>query len=55
MKAVDAFLAAFGDIALADVVVWGLALAFVYTVFKKAKDRLIDMYEEKRQKDGKEA
>lgn len=51
MKAVDAFLTAFGDITLADVVVWGLALAFVYTVFKSGRDKLIDMYEEKRRKD----
>ena len=51
MKAVDAFLAAFGNTTLADVVVWGLALAFVYTVFKSVRDKLIDMYEEKRRKD----
>lgn len=51
MKAVDAFLAAFGDITLADVVIWGLALAFVYTVFKRGKDKLIEMYEDKKQKD----
>lgn len=51
MKAVDAFLTAFGDITLADVVVWGLALAFVYTICKNGKKKLIDMYEEKRQQD----
>lgn len=51
MKAVDAFLTAFGDITLYDVVVWGLALAFLCTVFKKGKDKLIEAYEQKRQKD----
>lgn len=51
MKAVDAFLTAFGDIALGDVVIWGLALAFVITVCKRIWDKLIALYEAKRQKD----
>lgn len=51
MKAVDAFLTAFGDITLGDVVIWGLALAFVITVCKRIWDKLIALYEAKRQKD----
>lgn len=51
MKAVDAFLVAFGDITLADVVVWGLAIAFVLTVCKKIGDKFIVWYEAKRQKE----
>ena len=45
MKAVDAFLTAFGDITLGDVVIWGLALAFVITVCKRTWDKLIALYE----------